>query len=74
MSNFLFCEKIKNFYEESKFLEWGQRNFTYKSKKKKNWEFAQKLKKKKKISHIQLKGKKREKGKIFQKRKLDPLV
>ena len=74
MSNFLFCAKIKNFCGARKFLEWGARNFTYKCKKEKNWEFAQKFVPKEKISHISLKGKKREKGKIFQKRKLDPLV
>ena len=74
MSNFLFCAKIKNFCGARKFLEWDARNFTYKCKKEKNWEFAQKFVLKEKISHIQLKGKKREKGKIFQKRKLDPLV
>ena len=52
MSNFLFCAKIKNFYGARKFLEWGARNFTYKCKKRKNWEFAQKFVLKEKISHI----------------------
>ena len=77
MSNFLFCAKIKNFCGARKFLDWGARNFTYKCKKKKKRKklgICSKIyTKRKNFPHI-VEREKREKGKIFQKRKLDPLV